>query len=125
MLASALEPSPRADSSGEPDPPEWDDGNGVVTPSNDPIHLTWKGMEDVYSAGLAKAIGVSNFSGGLLIDLHRYAKIKPAVLQIEHHPYFTQPQLVELAKTLGVAVTACELLSLGAVLVSSSSYLID
>ncbi|ORY92518.1 putative NAD(P)H-dependent D-xylose reductase xyl1 [Leucosporidium creatinivorum] len=87
-------------------PPEWDDGNGVVTPSDDPIHLTWKGMEDVYSAGLAKAIGVSNFSGGLLIDLVRYAKVKPAVLQIEHHPYFTQPQLVELAKTLGVAVTA-------------------
>lgn len=97
-----------ADRSRHPDPPEWDDGKGVVTLSDEPIHLTWKGMEDVFSAGLAKAIGVSNFSGGLLIDLHRYAKVKPAVLQIEQHPYFTQPQLVELAKTLGVAVTACE-----------------
>lgn len=97
-----------------------------MTPSDDPIHLTWKGMEDVSLQGLAKAIGVSNFSGGLLIDLFRSAKIKvrrgwpcrrrsrllmlampqPAILQIEHHPYHTQEGLLALCKHFGVAVTA-------------------
>lgn len=83
-------------------------------------------MEEVAQLGLAKAIGVSNFSGGLLVDLFRYAVIKPAAiqvgcsltawlaeltlgcLQVELHPYFDQRQLVELATTFGVAVTACE-----------------
>lgn len=36
----------------------------------------------------------------------RYARIEPQVLQVELHPYLTQDPLVQLAKTLGVAVTA-------------------
>ncbi|SCV67315.1 BQ2448_5961 [Microbotryum intermedium] len=102
-------------------PPEWWDGTpgGKVTPSNDPISDTWRGMEDVHSQGLAKNIGVSNFCGGLLIDLFRSAKVKlrantfsssfaqPSVLQIEHHPYLQQPAMLKLAQeTLGMAVTA-------------------
>ncbi|KDE02644.1 NAD(P)H-dependent D-xylose reductase xyl1 [Microbotryum lychnidis-dioicae p1A1 Lamole] len=90
-------------------PPEWWDGKpgGKVTPSNDPISDTWRGMEDVHNQGLAKNIGVSNFCGGLLIDLFRSAKVKPSVLQIEHHPYLQQPALLKLAQeTLGMAVTA-------------------
>lgn len=35
-----------------------------------------------------------------------YARIEPQVLQIEHHPYLTQQPLLNLAKTLGIAVTA-------------------
>lgn len=31
-----------------------------------------------------------NYNGSLLIDLYRYAEIKPAMLQIEHHPLLTQ-----------------------------------
>lgn len=36
----------------------------------------------------------------------RYARIPPSVLQIEHHPYLVQQPLVDLAKSLGIAVTA-------------------
>ncbi|PTB74044.1 NAD(P)H-dependent D-xylose reductase xyl1 [Trichoderma longibrachiatum ATCC 18648] len=35
-----------------------------------------------------------------------YARIKPATLQIEHHPYLQQPDLVSLAQTEGIVVTA-------------------
>ena len=82
-------------------------------------------MEEVADLGLSKAIGVSNFTGGLLIDLFRSATIKvrvtssspkcsliavsqPAILQIEHHPLLTQEPLLALASHLNVAVTACE-----------------
>lgn len=56
--------------------------------------------------GLTRQIGVSNFCGGLLVDMWRFARIKPTVLQIEHHPYLTQEPLIALCKTLNISVTA-------------------
>lgn len=45
-------------------------------------------MEKLVDQGLVKHIGVSNFSVKKLKDLLAYARIKPAVNQIEVHPYF-------------------------------------
>lgn len=88
-----------ADQYPPPDGPEFPQG-GV------PLHVTWGGLEQVVEAGLAKAIGVCNFNGGLLYDLLNYAKIKPAVLQIEHHPYLTQERLTHYAQQKGLKLTA-------------------
>lgn len=63
-------------------------------------------MEKLVGKGLAKSIGISNFNGQLLMDLLRYAKIPPATLQIEHHPYLTQEGLVKFAQSQGIAITA-------------------
>ncbi|KAI4155702.1 MAG: hypothetical protein LQ340_000817 [Diploschistes diacapsis] len=81
------------------------DGKNVV-PGNAPIQETWVAMESLVHQGLAKSIGISNFNGQLIMDLLRYAKIVPATLQIEHHPYLTQPGLIQLAHSNGIAVTA-------------------
>jgi len=40
-------------------------------------------MEELVEQGLAKSIGISNYNGALMLDLIRYAKITPQVLQIE------------------------------------------
>lgn len=48
----------------------------------------------------------SNFQGGVLLDLVRYARIPPAVLQVELHPLLAQKSLVRLAHALGIVVTA-------------------
>ena len=74
--------------------------------SNASIEETWRGMEALVNKGLAKSIGISNFRGVLIMDLLRYAKIPPATLQIEHHPYLTQTGLVKYAQENGIAVTA-------------------
>ena len=63
-------------------------------------------MEDLVQKGMAKSIGISNFNGQLILDLLRYAKVRPATLQIEHHPYLTQPGLIEFAQRENIAVTA-------------------
>lgn len=63
-------------------------------------------MEELVDAGLAKNIGLSNVQGSLLLDVLRYARIPPQVLQIEIHPYLTQEPLVKLAQLHGIAVTA-------------------
>lgn len=74
--------------------------------SNATIQETWQAMESLSEKGLAKSIGISNFNGQLIQDLLRYAKIKPAVLQIEHHPYLAQRGLLKYAQSQGIAITA-------------------
>lgn len=63
-------------------------------------------MEELVDEGLAKNIGLSNTQGSLLLDVLRYARIPPQVLQVEIHPYLTQEPLVKLAQLHGIAVTA-------------------
>ncbi|KAL8950239.1 MAG: hypothetical protein Q9183_007535 [Haloplaca sp. 2 TL-2023] len=87
-------------------PPGFTDENGKVTHSNASIEETWKAMEKLVDNGLCKSIGISNFRGVLLMDLLRYAKVRPATLQIEHHPYLMQEGLVKYAQEEGIAVTA-------------------
>lgn len=88
-------------------PPGWAvDGKDDVQTSKASIQETWQAMESLVGKGYAKSIGISNFQGSLILDLLRYAKIRPATLQIEHHPYLVQPTLLTLAKAEGIAVTA-------------------
>ena len=62
-------------------------------------------MEELVDAGLARDIGVSNFSVQLLFDLCTYARIKPSVNQIEMHPYLSQETMVKFCKQVGEVVT--------------------
>jgi len=52
-------------------------------------------MEKLYASGKAKSIGVSNWSIGRLKQMLAYATVKPAINQIEIHPFFQQTPLIE------------------------------
>jgi 2,5-diketo-D-gluconate reductase A len=54
---------------------------------------TWLAMEEIYRSGRAKSIGVSNFKEHHLRKLFGATEIRPAVNQIEIHPYLTQDGL--------------------------------
>ena len=54
---------------------------------------TWKAMEEIYHSGRAKAIGVSNFKEHHLRRLFSQSEVRPAVNQIEVHPYLAQDDL--------------------------------
>ncbi|CAJ0754621.1 14536_t:CDS:2, partial [Entrophospora sp. SA101] len=108
-------------------PADWyyDTKNKTCIQENVTIRETWEAMEELVDSGLNKTciqenvtiretweameelnIGISNFNAALIMDLLKYARVKPAVLQIEHHPYLTQEQLVDYAKSQGLAVNA-------------------
>ncbi|KAI9065936.1 Aldo/keto reductase [Trametes sanguinea] len=87
-------------------PQEWWGLDGKVHPNKVPFQETWTEMEKLVDSGLAKNIGLSNCQGSLILDVHRYARIEPQVLQVEIHPYLTQEALVDYCKLLGIAVTA-------------------
>jgi D-xylose reductase len=75
-------------------------------PARVPISETWQAMEQLVEAGLVRHIGVSNFNTALLRDLIAYAEIRPAVLQVELHPYLTQEKLLRFCREERIAVTA-------------------
>jgi len=91
-------------------PPEWlhdpDAPNPGMKKAAVPLHETWAAMEKLVDQGLVKRIGVCNYNSGLMHDLMAYARIKPAMLQIESHPYLTQEKLIRLAGDYGIDVTA-------------------
>jgi diketogulonate reductase-like aldo/keto reductase len=77
-----------------------------MKPARVPIADTWRAMEELVQAGLVRNIGVCNFGVSLLRDLLSYAEIRPAVLQVEMHPYLAQEKLVRFCSEEWIAVTA-------------------
>jgi len=77
-----------------------------MLPSEVPIHATWAGMEGAAGAGLARHLGVSNFSVKKLRELLPHCKIRPEVNQVELHPLLQQPALVAYCASEGIHVTA-------------------
>ncbi len=71
-----------------------------------PLAETWAAMEELVSAGLVRNVGVCNYGTAMLRDLLNSARVKPAVLQVEMHPYLTQEKLLRFCRENGVAVTA-------------------
>ncbi|QKX53398.1 uncharacterized protein TRUGW13939_00477 [Talaromyces rugulosus] len=87
-------------------PPGWTNADGKVEFSKATIQETWQAVESLVDKKLARSIGVSNFSAQLIMDLLRHARIRPAALQIEHHPYLQQKELVKYVQGEGIAITA-------------------
>ncbi|KAM0327402.1 hypothetical protein ACHAQA_005688 [Verticillium albo-atrum] len=81
------------------------DGESEVRLERTPIRETWEALEEVHAAGLVKNIGISNFNSQAIFDILTYAKVKPSMLQIEHHPYLVQQNLVDFCKDEGILVT--------------------
>lgn len=67
---------------------------------------SWKALEDIYHAGQAKAIGVSNYTIKHLEELKTYASVMPAVNQVELHIFLQQPELVDYCRQNGIVVEA-------------------
>ncbi|KAK4245878.1 NADP-dependent oxidoreductase domain-containing protein [Corynascus novoguineensis] len=55
---------------------------------------TWRAMEELAESGRARAIGVSNWTIDGLKKLLSFARIKPAVNQVEIHPFLPNTELV-------------------------------
>ena len=62
----------------------------------------YRAMEEAYKEGKLKAIGVCNFYPSRLADLCETVEVKPAVNQVELHPFFQQENALALMKQYGV-----------------------
>ena len=64
----------------------------------------WKDMEKAVKEGKVRSIGISNFESERLEELCKAAAIKPAVLQVECHPYYQQNELKKRIAAYGTVI---------------------
>ncbi|RZK18380.1 MAG: aldo/keto reductase [Hymenobacter sp.] len=70
------------------------------------VHGAWRAMEELYQAGRIKAIGVSNFAPDRLMDFLVQHEVKPAVNQVETHPFHQQVAEQQFMADHGVQIEA-------------------
>jgi len=81
-----------------------EEDDGTITFDKVPLQETWAAMEELMKTGLVKAIGVSNYPLITLLDTLSYAKIVPAVNQIEVSPYCVKDNLYAKCEENGIRV---------------------
>jgi alcohol dehydrogenase (NADP+) len=83
------------------------DQNGNVLYDNGVTLLdTWRAMETLMDRGKCRAIGLSDISLNELLPIYESARIKPAVVQVESHPYLPETELLEFCKEKGIVLLA-------------------
>lgn len=76
-----------------------------LTVEDAPLTGTWAGMEECVKLGLARHIGVSNFSPARLEKLVAAVAHMPEVNQVECHPFLIQKPLLDICKQHGIVLT--------------------
>ncbi len=69
-------------------------------------YAAYRALEDLYKEGKLRAIGISNFSAERMADLVAFTDVKPAVNQVECHPYFQQEFLHGWTQKLDIQMEA-------------------
>ncbi|MCA9129544.1 MAG: aldo/keto reductase [Planctomycetales bacterium] len=91
-------------------PPGWlfdpEADEPKMVPDSVPISETWSAMEQEKTRGSCRYIGISNFGCSLIRDLLSYASTRPAVLQVESHPFLVQEKLLRFCQQEQIAYTA-------------------
>ncbi len=68
------------------------------------VYGSWRAMEELYGEKRIRAIGVSNFHPDRVMDFILHTTIKPAVNQIETHPFYQQIETQDFLKNNDVQI---------------------
>ena len=97
--------TPFAFQPGDEQDPRDQNGN-VVYDQGITLLDTWRAMENLVDHGKCRAIGLSDVGLGELPAVYESARIKPAVVQVEAHPYLPETELLEFCQEKGVVLLA-------------------
>src|SRR5579871_3534465 len=83
------------------------DANGnVIYDKGVTLLDTWRALEALVDEGRCKAIGLSDVSLEQTKQIFEAARIKPAVVHVESHPYLPQWELLDYCKKNGIVLQA-------------------
>ena len=77
----------------------------IHRPFND-YYGAYRAMEEAYKEGKIRAIGLSNFDAARIVDLIMNNEVKPAVVQVECHPFYQQEDLREFLQENNILMEA-------------------
>jgi alcohol dehydrogenase (NADP+) len=97
--------TPFAFQPGDEQDPRDQNGN-VIYDKGVTLLDTWKAMESLVDHGRCRAIGLADISLKELLPIYKSARIKPAVVQVEAHPYLPEAELLEFCKEKGIVFLA-------------------
>ena len=78
----------------------------VIYDSGVTLVETWRALERLVDEGRCKAIGLSNVNLEKLQEIVEAARIKPAVVEIESHPYLPEWDLLDYCRQQGIVLLA-------------------
>jgi len=84
--------------------PEGADGD--IETAEIPLSRAWENLEAVHDQGLARTLGVCNVSLAQLERILETGTVRPALVQVERHPYQPQDDLVSFCHERGIRVVA-------------------
>src|SRR6204780_3533418 len=88
----------------EPDP--RDQNGNVIYDDGVTLLDTWRALQSLVDHGRCGAIGLSDITLNGLLPIYESARIKPAVVQVESHPYLPETELLEFCKQKGIVLLA-------------------
>jgi aldehyde reductase len=97
--------TPFAFQAGDEHDPRDKDGN-VIYDRGVTLFETWRAMETLVDQGRCRAIGLSDVSLDQLLPIYECARIKPAVVQVESHPYLPETELLEFCNEKDIVLLA-------------------
>jgi diketogulonate reductase-like aldo/keto reductase len=97
--------TPFAFQPGDEQDPRDADGN-VIYDRAVTLLDTWRTLEDLVDEGQCKAIGLSNVSLEQAREIFEVARIKPAVVHVESHPYLPQWDLLDYCRKNRIVLQA-------------------
>lgn len=83
-----------------------DDSGAVVYDDGVTLEETWAAMEELVDAGLTRAIGLSDIDVEGTRRIVTASRIKPAVVEVEAHPYHPQWELYDYCRAEDIALLA-------------------
>ena len=83
-----------------------DERGQVLYDSGVTLIETWRAFERLVDEGQCKAIGLSDITLEKLREIVAAARIKPAVVQVESHPYLQEWELLEFCRKHGIVLLA-------------------
>ena len=97
--------TPFAFQPGDEQDPRDKDGN-VIYDRGITLLDTWRALETLVDHGKCRAIGLSDITLNDLKPVVESARIKPAVVQVESHPYLPEPELLDYCNANGIVFLA-------------------
>ncbi|HEY0342595.1 MAG TPA: aldo/keto reductase, partial [Steroidobacteraceae bacterium] len=97
--------TPFAFQPGDEQDPRDHDGN-VLYDEGVTLLDTWKALESLVDGGRCRAIGLSDVGLDELASVYESARIKPAAVQVESHPYLPETELLEFCQQRGIVLLA-------------------